>query len=59
MKYIVDVPTVDGDWDEIAEFDTREEATEFVREQFGGDENGMVALITECDIGTDEEDEEG
>lgn len=50
MKYIVDVPQLDGDWEEVFVFDTRAEAVEFVRLQWGGDENGMVALITEDDF---------
>ena len=54
MKYCVDVPTMNGDWDEVAVFDTRADATEFVRLQWGGDENGMIALITECDLDEDE-----
>lgn len=50
MKYIVDLPTMNDFWDEAGVFDTREEAITFVRHNFGGDENGKVSLVTECDL---------
>lgn len=51
MKYLVDVPDVDGERDEVASFDIREEAVKFIQTQFGGDSEGRIGLITEIDSG--------
>ena len=45
--FYVDIPDgVDGEWQGIDSFDSREEAVEFVRKHFGGDEHGCICLIT-------------
>lgn len=48
--YIVDLPTKYGIWEEFKRFDTREEAVKFIQEVYGGDDNGMISLITEVDL---------
>ncbi len=48
-KYLVDIPSNVGlreAWKECAEFDTRAEAVEYVRDFFGG-VDGKIDLITE------------
>ncbi len=55
MKYLVDVPDINGEWDEVASFDTREEAVKFIQTQFGGDSEGRIGLITEVGFEDDEE----
>ena len=54
-KYFVDIPTFSSEyWNNVATFDTREEAIKFVQENFGADENGKVCLVTEINMGDDE-----
>ena len=61
MIYWVDLPdpnAMDGSWSNVAEFNTRPEAVEFIRDHFGGDEEGRISLITEGGSPDEEEDEE-
>jgi hypothetical protein len=46
-NFYVDIPNRSGEeWINVATFKTREDAVNFVRERFYGDENGMVSLIS-------------
>lgn len=47
--FLIDVPSplADGTWHEIGQFDTKEEALEFVQNAFGADEEGRICLISE------------
>lgn len=56
--FLVDIPSLDSQfWQEAGHFDTREEAIRFCQENFGADEDGKISLITELDLGDDEEGE--
>ena len=62
MIYWVDLPdsnALDGSWSNVAEFDTRPEAVEFIRDRFGGDEEGRISLITEGGSPDEEEVDDG
>ena len=62
MIYWVDLPdsnALDGSWTNVAEFDTRPEAVEFIRDHFGGDEEGRISLITEGGSPDEEEADDG
>lgn len=52
--FLVDLPVLGDSWDNVAEFETRQEAIDFCKENFGSDNEGRVNLI--CEI--NEEDEE-
>lgn len=48
--YAVDIPIISSeDWENVAYFDTREEAVTFVQQRFGADENGCICLVSEFD----------
>ncbi len=49
MRYAIDVPdTYELEvWSNVAYFDTKEEAILFVKEKFGGDDEGRISLISE------------
>jgi hypothetical protein len=47
--YVVDVPCLDKQWEEVDTFDSWEEAVAFCENNFGADENGCVSLITEVE----------
>ncbi len=52
-EYIVDLPNpynIDGAWTAIDNFPTREEAVEFIRNHFGGDDEGRISLISTSKI---------
>lgn len=44
----VDVPQASDwqPWEALADFNTREEAIQYVMERFGGDEEGRISLVT-------------
>lgn len=37
---------IDGEWKDIEEFESEEEALKFVQEQFGADERGRISLVS-------------
>ena len=51
--FYVDIPKEDnidqfseGEFLNVAQFETREEAIAFAKEHFGADDNGMISLVT-------------
>jgi hypothetical protein len=61
--FYVDIPTnstlydAEGPWENVASFDTKQEAVDFIREHIGPcDDDGKVSLIAEGDDGEDERD---
>ncbi len=46
--YIVDLPKLDGSWEQIGTFASRDEAIKFCKTNFGA-KDGKVDLITEID----------
>jgi len=54
--YYVDIPGTPGEyWQNVATCDTRKEAIEFVRENYGGDDEGRIQPISMGDDGEDRE----
>lgn len=47
-QFIVDVPDSNGDWHEIATFNSWAAAIQFCQERFSADARGRVCLITEA-----------
>ena len=57
MRYFIDLPDANGEWKEIASFDTEEEAKAFIKSRFRADEDGKISLITAVEIEYNQEDE--
>ena len=50
MPFVVDIPNIsEEDWIYVRSFPTRAEAIAYVKEFFGGDDEGRVQLISEVD----------
>lgn len=45
VDYTVEVPTVNGTWQEDERFDTEKEAIAYVQKHYGADEKGRVYLV--------------